>query len=358
MIRLRDLSPGLPIPSITPFKRHGEVIGYVTNLGLGEDGKRRRRFFKQRDQAEQFINEHIRTTIDPLHGRRNEVLFSLERVDRIGVSLNEVVEFYVLHGAKKSNPLLSDAINQFLEHKRQIGRGRHHLDRMGVVLDQLTQFVGETTKVGDNLAWTDERTPGSTSFGLPLLDANYGVGDRLQLNYQASWDIARDTGRPSIGGMSDSQLAVKWRYYDAGEHGLQLSIYPRVTFLDPGSDSDRRGLADRETTFLLPFEAQKDFEWFSVNVDGGGLFSAEKKDRGWIGGICIGKEIVKGWVLDTEVHVNADEHASRSEWIANAGSRVDLSEYATLLLAIGRDLRNQLDPKISLLSYIGLQLRF
>lgn len=58
----------------------------MANLGLGRDGKRRRQFFKQQDQAEQFINEHARTSFDPLHGRRNEVMFSLERVDRIGVS--------------------------------------------------------------------------------------------------------------------------------------------------------------------------------------------------------------------------------------------------------------------------------
>jgi hypothetical protein len=209
-----------------------------------------------------------------------------------------------------------------------------------------------------NIAWTDERTPGSTFFGLPLLDANYGVGDRIQLNCQASWNILRNAGQPSIVGMSDSQLAVKWRYFDAGEHGLRLSIYPRLTFLDPGSDSDRRRLADREATFLLPFEAQKDFQWFSVNVDGGCLLSADKKDRGWMGGICIGRDVTKGWELDAEVHVNTDEHAGRSEWIANAGSRVDLSEHAALLLAVGRDFRNQLGPKISLLSYVGLQLRF
>jgi hypothetical protein len=95
-----------------------------------------------------------------------------------------------------------------------------------------------------NLAWTDQRTPGSTLIGLPLLDANYGVGDRLQLNYQASWNILRDEGEGTQSGMSDSQLAVKWRFYDAGETGLQLSAYPRVFFLDPGSDSDRRGTAD------------------------------------------------------------------------------------------------------------------
>jgi len=38
--------------------------------------------------------------------------------------------------------------------------------------------------------------------------------------------------------------------------------------------------------------------------------------------------------------------------------RVDLSEHATVLLAIGRDLSNPLGPKISLLTYAGVQLRF
>jgi hypothetical protein len=75
-----------------------------------------------------------------------------------------------------------------------------------------------------NLAWTDQRTPGSTLFGLPLLDANYGVGDRIQLNYQGSWNVLRNAGEDTESGMSDSQLAVKWRYYDAGDTGLQLSM--------------------------------------------------------------------------------------------------------------------------------------
>jgi len=209
-----------------------------------------------------------------------------------------------------------------------------------------------------NLAWTDQRTPGSTFYGLPLLDANFGVGDRIQLNYQASWNIARNAGQPTISGLSDSQLAVKWRCYDAGEHELQVSVYPRVSFLNPGSDSDQRGLADAKTTFLMPFEVQKDFPWLSVNIDGGYTFSSDSDNRGWMGGICIGREVSKGWELDVELHVNTDEHASRAEWVANAGIRVDLSEHATLMLAVGRDLSSQLEPGISLMTYAGIQLRF
>ena len=207
-----------------------------------------------------------------------------------------------------------------------------------------------------NLAWTDTRTPGSTEFGAPLLDANYGAGDRLQINYQASWNVVRTEGS-SVEGYSDSQLALKWRYYDAGEHGLQLSTYPRVTFLDPGSASARRGLADPNTTFLVPFEVQKDFSLLSVNVDFGHIFCSRADERGWTGGLCVGREIVKGFELDAEWHTTTDEKAGRSEQTINFGSRYDLSEHATLLIAIGSDVSDTLGPKVSLLTYLGIQLR-
>jgi hypothetical protein len=208
-----------------------------------------------------------------------------------------------------------------------------------------------------NVAWTDQQAPGSTLLGLPLLDANYGVGDRIQLNYQGSWNELRNSGEPAQGGMSDSQLAVKWRFYDAGDTGLQLSMYPRVTFPTPGSDSDRRGTADPNTTFLMPFEVRRDFGVVSVNVDFGHTFSSAHGERNWMGGLCLGREVAKGWELDAEVHVTASDSLDRSEVILNAGTRYDFSEHATLLLAAGCDARDTLAPRTSLLTYLGLQVR-
>jgi hypothetical protein len=208
-----------------------------------------------------------------------------------------------------------------------------------------------------NVAWTDQELPGSTLLGLPLLDANYGVGDRIQLNYQGSWNELRDSGEPAQEGMSDSQLAVKWRFYDAGETGLQMSMYPRITFPNPGSDSDQRGTADPNTTFLLPFEVRRDFGVVSVNVDFGHTFSSAPGERNWMGGLCLGREVSKGWELDAEVHVTASDGLQRSEVILNAGTRYDFSEHATLLLAVGSDARDTLAPRTSLLTYVGLQVR-
>jgi hypothetical protein len=206
-----------------------------------------------------------------------------------------------------------------------------------------------------NVAWTDQRTPGSTLVGAPLLDANYGVGDTLQINYQSSWNILKDSGAASESGYSDSQLALKWRFHDVD--GLQASMYPRFTFVNPGSDADKRGVTDSNPSFLMPFEVLKDFGFISVNADFGYQYSTAQDLRGWTGGLCLGHEVVKGWELDAEVHASSSDAFDRTEAIFNIGSRIDLAKNATLLLAIGRDMHNSLGPKVSLLTFVGIQVR-
>jgi len=208
-----------------------------------------------------------------------------------------------------------------------------------------------------NIAWSDQRTPGLTQVGLPLLDANYGVGDRIQINYQSQWEI-NDDDQGSRAGLGDAQFAVKWRFYDAGEHGWQASMYPRITFLTPGTHSDERGLADDSKQFLMPFEVTRDFGMFSMGFDCGHIFSTRSNEDGWMGGIIVGREIAKGWELDAETHLNASNRLDRTECIVNFGSRIDFSEHVTLLLALGRDTSDHLGPRSSLLSYVGLQFRF
>jgi hypothetical protein len=206
-----------------------------------------------------------------------------------------------------------------------------------------------------NLGWTDQRTPGSTEYGLPLLDANYGLGERVELTYEAPWSIVRD-GSGDHTGPGDSLIGAKWRFYDAGDDGWQASVYPQLTFLDPDSHADRRGLAEPDTTWLLPVEVAKDLGPIELNVDGGRSLGPRASDGGWIAGVVLGREVRKGWEVDGEIHVNASEGFGRSEWIENLGTRINLSDRVILMLALGRDFRNQLGPRVSLLSYLGFQI--
>jgi len=209
-----------------------------------------------------------------------------------------------------------------------------------------------------NLGWTTQRVPGATLSGLPQLDANYGIGKRVELAYAVSCLRLKNSGESSHWGASESEFGVKWRFYDAGEDGLQVSMCPAVSLLTPGTHSDRRGLADEGGSWQLPFQFEMDFEVYSVNVDVGRVFAWGGEEDAWFGGICIGREVVKGWELDAEIHCNADKGLSHKEWLVNAGLRIDLSDHSKLMLALGRDLSNQLDPRISLMSYAGIQLLF
>ena len=128
--------------------------------------------------------------------------------------------------------------------------------------------------------------------------------------------------------------------------------------MTPGTHSDKRGLADDSTSFLLPFEVARDFGNISVGFDFGHIFSSEPGENGWMGGIGVGREIVKGWELGVETHVNASNRIGRSEWIGNVGTRIGLTEDIGLMLAIGRDLSNDFGPRASLLSYVGIQLEY
>jgi hypothetical protein len=208
-----------------------------------------------------------------------------------------------------------------------------------------------------NVGWTADQSNGSSEIGAPQLDLNYGIGDRVELTYFATYQYDHDGSDPSKWGISDSELAVKWRFNDGGEHGLQISVYPEVDFLTPGSHSDRRGLGDGNTSYVLPFQFQKDFDLVSVDIDCGHSFGTGTDKDGWFGGICLGKTMRKGWELDAEVHANSDEGLDRVELIGNVATRIDLSERYTLMFLLGRDLRNQLGPKASLMSYVGIQIR-
>src|SRR4051794_37439935 len=56
-----------------------------------------------------------------------------------------------------------------------------------------------------NVALTTERRPGERVTEMPLVDINYGIGDRLQLKYEAAW-LRVDDGAERHDGLSNSLL--------------------------------------------------------------------------------------------------------------------------------------------------------
>ena len=94
-----------------------------------------------------------------------------------------------------------------------------------------------------NVVLAGDISKDSKTFELPLLDINYGIGDRLQLKYEVPYVVTcnsrfdengkRTTEQAS--GVSSSNVGVKYRFYDNDRSGLSLAVYPQVEFRTPGS---------------------------------------------------------------------------------------------------------------------------
>lgn len=205
-----------------------------------------------------------------------------------------------------------------------------------------------------NLALTTEHRAGERLSELPLLDLNYGLGERFQLKYEAA--VLRQTSGPGAQtGVSNSLAGIKWRFFDAGDHGWQASVYPQLEFDTPGSHSDDRGLAEEGTSVILPFQIRRDFGFVSANADLG--FVRQSEATVWFGGVALGRELTSALELAAELHLEAGRHLRDTALTANLGLRLALTTHLTLLASIGRELHNSTDPRTTLLAYFGLQIR-
>ena len=208
-----------------------------------------------------------------------------------------------------------------------------------------------------NVATLMNRTSPVTGYQLPLVDANYGAGETIQLKIEAPWLIQHDEDGTQHA-MGKSLAGVKWRFYDEGENGWQVSTYPQIEFATPYSSAAKKGLADKATNTLLPLEIVRAFEDVDVNVEVGRWIRPQQQNDSWIAGVVLTHEIHKGFEVMAELHDESTMHQSQSELIINVGARYDISENNTLLFAVGHDLHNSLAAPSSVMTYLGLQMRF
>jgi hypothetical protein len=209
-----------------------------------------------------------------------------------------------------------------------------------------------------NVAALSSHAARATTYQLPLVDVNYGVGDRIQLKFEMPWLLQDEANGTSRSGAGDGLAGVKWRFYDAGENAWQISTYPQVELDFPPSNSNRNELTDSGTSYLLPVEFEHGFEGFDINFELGRWFRPAQQVDSWITGCVLTHEVKKGFELIAELHEEAAVHQSQDELILNFGTRWDFSKQYTLLLSAGRDMHNTLGTTNTLLTYIGLQMRY
>ena len=179
------------------------------------------------------------------------------------------------------------------------------------------------------------------------------MGERVQLKFEVPWLLVDESGR-TRSGIGPSNVGVKWRFYDSGDTGRSISIYPQLEFASPGS-SVERGLVEGDTTLFLPVEFVQPLGPVSMNLEVGYLVSDPGDEL--VLGVALGRELGDRLELLAEVWGFEPVSGGEGLWVANLGVRYGLREGLTLLMAGGRGVAGARDEAAGL-GFLGLQLTF
>ena len=187
----------------------------------------------------------------------------------------------------------------------------------------------------------------------PDLDINFGVGDRIQLTYENAWLRVHNPGVPAAFGLGQSNPGVKWRFYDHGEEGLNISVFPQG-FINNPNDAVRRGITPASESFLLPVEFSRKVGPVDLDYEIGYNF-AHKGPNGWLTGLVIGRDVTEKFEIDMELYNEGTFHPAENQPTIDFGGRYKITPSMILLFMSGRSLEASRSNQTYFLGYFGIQ---
>jgi hypothetical protein len=204
-----------------------------------------------------------------------------------------------------------------------------------------------------NIAATQTSLHGLSTWQLPQLDVNYGLGDRVQLTAEIPYVVVNTTGQPQASGWGNANPGVKWRFLDQGGSGWQVSTFPMYQ-TGGSADAQRKGIAVEGPRVFLPLEVARRFGKVSLDVEVGAYIPIHGEQEHIIG-IVSGGEITRRLELDFELY---NDHVRGSVDITtlDLGGRYRLHRGFNLLFMAGRSLHNNSEGQIEFTGYFGIQI--
>jgi hypothetical protein len=204
----------------------------------------------------------------------------------------------------------------------------------------------------NNFAIAFEHRPGQTAYDVPAIDLNYGLGDQIQLTLETASVLLKRGGHGLIGGIGETEAAVKWRFFHDAASGFDASMFPRIIF-NISQSAVRRGLADDGTRIQIPLEAGKTFGRLHLNAEFGPRAITVGRSE-WFDGIVGGFDLTKSTMLMAELHDESRMNFTRDVLILNFGLRHEFTENYILIVSMGHELRSPNQPT-ALIGYFGMQ---
>jgi len=195
---------------------------------------------------------------------------------------------------------------------------------------------------------------GQVLYQIPQLDVNFGLGERLQLSVQIPYTVRTAPGAPAQAGWSNALAGAKWRFWDRGEGGWQLSTFPQI---ETGGSAlaQAKGVAAPGPRFLVPLEATKGLGRLHVDLEVGYYFPWQGPDERFLG-IVGGESLNPRLELDAEVYDDRAIEAQPQNTTVDVGGRVKLRRGFVLLVMAGRAFGRASSVPPEFEGYVGIQI--
>jgi hypothetical protein len=210
-----------------------------------------------------------------------------------------------------------------------------------------------------NMAYFPVFTREDRDIEAPLLDINYGWGDRIQLKCQTPYIWNKDGETRYRGALGNTLLGVKWRFYQQSrEGGWNISTYPQVDINNP-DNSYARGLVELGPRLLLPIEITKTFGPLEANLEVGYWLNRRSPD-GRILGLAFGHQFTRRFEGLAEVYDEVILGRPERSTTFDFGGRYEFHRGLLFIFMAGRSFsefsgRNSGQP--SFIAYVGLQVQ-
>jgi hypothetical protein len=193
-----------------------------------------------------------------------------------------------------------------------------------------------------------------------LLDMNYGVRDGLQAKMVIHYN-SQDISNTEASALGRIEIGGKQRIYENKDHGLDISLFPTIDFMAPGSPAIRRGLSDSGTNITLPILISKRYGPIVVVSDAGFVVSLSDttKPAQVILSTSAGINLSNSTILTGEIYQTSatNLHTDRTTSVG-VGLSTKLSNSALLYMSLGKTIGETADGAAHVYALAGVKFLF
>ena len=194
----------------------------------------------------------------------------------------------------------------------------------------------------------DKAEDGTTVQG-PAIEYNIGALPNVQLHMVIPYVWNAQSGGPTVSGLGDTELGVKFRFVRQTSSMPEIGVFPMV---ESSTGNSANGLGNGRSWYRLPLWIQKDSgPWTTYGGGGYAINSAPGMKNYAFGGWLLQREIGDHLTLGTEIFMNGPaavgaEHAT----YYNVGGYFKPNDRFNVLFSIGHTISGERHA----IGYLGL----